>query len=198
MQVTCWYDYTCPYSYKAFCWLEALQAAGEGIEVAWRPFSLREANRDPGSPSVLDDPTTDSVSVLALALAPATADFDRYHRAVFGAMHAEHRRLERAGLLRLAAEAGADVGRFEADPARWLSALAAHHYEGTTRFGVFGTPTLVLDGEAVVFLKLADPPAKGEETGLWRSLCTLARCHPELLEIKRPHLKARFDFTPAK
>jgi DSBA-like thioredoxin domain. len=188
MQVTCYYDYTCPYSYKAFLWLEALRAAGAAIEVTWRTFSLKEANRDPARPSVLEGPEAGSASVLALALAHAAgaADFDRYHREVFAALHVEHRRLVEVDLLRLAADAGVDVADFNAHQVHWLSALAADHREGTARYRVFGTPTLVLDGEAVVFLKLADPPAEGEATRLWQSLCTLARCHPELLEIKRP------------
>ena len=188
MQVTCYYDYSCPYSYKAFVWLEALRAAGEPIEVVWRTFSVKEANRDPAGPSPLDGPKAESVSVLALALAHAAraADFDRYHGGVFAAMHGGHRRLVEADLVQLAADAGVHIADFDADQAHWLSALAAEHREATARYCVFGTPTLVLGGEAVVFLKLADPPAAGESTRLWQSLCTLAHCHPELLEIKRP------------
>lgn len=186
MQVNCYYDYTCPYSYRAFVWLEAVRAAGPHLEVFWRTFSLKELNREPGSPSAFADAENASVSVLALALAQAAreVDFDRYHRAVFSAMHAEGRRLGQDDLLRFAAEAGVDGEGL--DWSRWLGALATEHREGAARFGVFGTPTLVLDGEAVVFLKLAEPPATGEAIPLWQSLCTLARCHPELLEIKRP------------
>jgi protein-disulfide isomerase-like protein with CxxC motif len=162
-----------------------VRTAGAEVELCWRTFSLREANRVPASPSPFDDPEDASVSVLALALAHAVreADFDRYHRAVFRAMHVEHRRLGEADLLEMAAGAGVDVEHL--DRARWLAALAGEHREAAEHLGVFGTPTLVLDGEAVVFLKLAEPPVEGEESDLWRSLCTLARCHPELLEIKR-------------
>jgi hypothetical protein len=32
----------------------------------------------------------------------------------------------------------------------------------------------------------ADLPPEGDDLELWHSLCVLARCHPELVEIKRP------------
>ena len=59
--------------------------------MVWRTFSLKEANRDPASSSPLAVPKAESVSVLALALAHAArvAGCDRYHRAVFRAMHEE-------------------------------------------------------------------------------------------------------------
>jgi 2-hydroxychromene-2-carboxylate isomerase len=186
MQVTCYYDYTCPYSWKAYVWLDRLQGAGADLVVDWRTFSVKEANRDQTRPSAFEGEGAHSVSVLALALAHAAreADFSCYHRGVFEAMHADSRRVQPTDLVEIAVTAGVDVGRL--DRVHWLRALAAEHREGAERFGVFGTPTLVLDGEAVVFLKLAQPPEPGEESRLWESLCTLARCHPELLEIKRP------------
>jgi predicted DsbA family dithiol-disulfide isomerase len=192
MQVSCYFDYTCPYSYKALTWLRAARGGGADLEVAWRTFSLKEANRDPGTPSPFDDPGISSVSVLALALAHAArqaagpADFDRYHLAVFQAMQVQRRRLDERALLELAGAAGVDVAAFDHDRARWLGAVAAEHRQAAGRLGVFGTPTLVLEGGAVIFIKLATPPAAGWAGELWQSLCTIARCHPELLEIKRP------------
>jgi 2-hydroxychromene-2-carboxylate isomerase len=188
MKVSCYYDYTCAYSYTAMVWLKRLRQQGTTLDLAWRTFSLKEANRDPDTASYFDDPGVSSVSVLALALAHAArqADFETYHRSVFEAMHHDGRRLGEGDLLTLAAAAGVDTAAFNEDRARWLCAVAQEHREGVARFGVFGTPTLVLEDQAVVFLKLADPPSSGEETQLWHAICTLARCHPELLEIKQP------------
>lgn len=188
MQLSCFFDYTCPYSYRAFAWLNGAAAAGADIEVSWRTFSLREANREPDAPSPLEDDEIRSTSLLALALSHAAreGDFDRYHRAVFRAMQVEERHLEEADLLAMALEAGVDTAVFDRARPRWLAAVAADHRDAVSRFGVFGTPSFVLDGQAVVFVKLAALPEAGRELDLWNSLCTLARCFPDLLEIKRP------------
>jgi protein-disulfide isomerase len=184
MQVTCYYDYTCPYSYRAFQWLGRVERVLPDVAVGWQTFALKEANRDPSAPSPFDDPEVSSVSVLALALAHAAqdGDFARYHAAVFEAMQVG--RVEEQDLLAAAADAGVDIDSFQRERPRWLDTLAAAHHEATSRWHVFGTPTLILDGDAV-FLKLAGvPPATADEE-VWGALCVLARCHPELIEIKR-------------
>lgn len=188
MHVTCFYDYTCPYTHRAFRWLARLEESAAGFHVDWATFSLKEANREPGAPSAFEETRISSVSVLALALAHAArkADFPRYHQAVFHAMHEESRRPAAPELLELAARAGVDVAKFDRQRDRWLAAVADEHREGVRRFQVFGTPTLVTDDHAAVFLKLASTPLTDQDAELWHSLYTLARCHPELIEIKRP------------
>lgn len=188
MHVNVFFDYTCPYSYRVLPWIEAVVRAGQDVAVSWRTFSLKEANHDYDSPSPFDDPEISSISVLALALAHAArkAEFDRYPRSVFEAMHRDGRRLGEGELLALAAAAGVDVATFDQERPRWLAAVAQDHREGEARYGVFGTPTLVLDEGEVVFVKLASTPQRGQELGLWESLRTVAKCFPELVEIKRP------------
>ena len=188
MQVICFYDYTCSYSYKALVWLDHLGEAGLDLDIGWHTFSLKEANRDPGTPTPFADLEISSISVLALTLAHAAraADFSRYHAAVFQAMHDERGRVDRTALLDLAAAAGVNIAEFERHRLRWLRAVADEHAEAVRRWAVFGTPTLLLDGDAPVFLKLSQAPAASEAVELWQSLCTIARCHPELVEIKRP------------
>ncbi len=188
MHVKVFFDYTCPYSYRVLPWIEAVVRAGRDVAVCWRTFSLKEANHDQGTPSPFDDPEISSISVLALALAHAArkAEFDRYHRSVFEAMHRDGRRLGEGELLALAAAAGVDVATFEQERPRWLAAVAQDHREGVARYGAFGTPTLVLDEGEVVFVKLSSTPQPGQELGLWESLRTVAQCFPEFVEIKRP------------
>jgi hypothetical protein len=186
MLLTCHVDYTCPYSFRAFRWLTRLQDPA-GVEVRWATFSLKEANRDPGSPSPFDDRQISSLSVLALALAHAArhADAGRYHGLVFEAMHGDGPRLTEPALLDLASEAGVDVEQFNQQRGHWLEAVAGEHHAATRRFDVFGTPTLVIDDRTAVFLKLAQTPPPEQDTELWTSLYTLACCQPELIEIKR-------------
>ncbi len=184
MQVTIYYDYSCPYSQRAFQWFRRLQEAVPGLELSWATFSLKEVNRDASTPSPFTGPEISSVSVLALALAHAArqADFDCYHQAVFDAM--QERRVDERNLLAAAADAGVDTGAFDLDRQHWLGHVAEEHGEAQA-LGVFGTPTLVFD-DAVAFVKLAELPPPHDDVELWHSLCVLARCHPELVEIKRP------------
>lgn len=191
MQVKCFYDYTCSYSYKTMLWLRAAEATGANLSVDWRSFSLREANRDEGTPSSFTGSGTLGTSVLALALAHAAravdqATFERYHAGVFDAMHANGARVDQDALLRLAGKAGVDTDAFERDQDRWVRAVREEHHVAQDRFNIFGTPTLVMENGATVFIKLAEMPSPGDERQVWEALCCLAVCHPEVLEIKRP------------
>lgn len=188
MHVNVFFDYTCPYSYRVLTWIDAVVLSGGDVDVCWRTFSLKEANHDHDSPSPFDDREISSISVLALALAHAArnAEFDRYHRSVFEAMHRDGHRLGEGELMALAAAAGVDVATFDQQRSRWLTAVAQDHREGVVRYGVFGTPSLVLEDGEVVFVKLASTPQRGQELALWESLCTVAQCYPEVVEIKRP------------
>lgn len=184
MQVTCYYDYTCPYSYRAFRWLTRLQGVVD-LDVAWATYSLKEANRPEGTPSPLgDEPPSISVLALALAHAAREADFAGYHEATFAAM--QDRRVSQAELQELAASAGVSLADFDLNRRRWIASVVDEHAEATRRWRVFGTPSLVLDDHAVAFVKLAQLPEPAADPQVWTSLCTLAYCHPELLEIKRP------------
>lgn len=188
MQVSCFYDYTCPYSWRAHRWLRAAQHAGAEILVDWRTFALKEANRQPEDPSAFADPTIRSISLLALALAHAArgVDFPQYHETVFAAMHEETRHLTEEDLLAIAADAGVDIGSFNRTRPEWLASVAAEHHDAHRRRGVFGTPTLAMASGATAFVKLAEAPEADQAVELWKAVCTLTACHPELLEIKCP------------
>ena len=183
MAVTVYYDYTCPYSYRAARWLRQVP----DVEVQWAPFSLKEANRPEGAASVFDEGSASNVPVLAQALAEAAkeADFTAYHDVVYDAMHSGGSRLD-AGDLRAAAQAaGVDLEEFDRDAARWLGAVARSHAHARDEHGIFGTPTILFDDSASVFLKLTEVPSMSDSARLWESLEVLAVCHPELVEIKR-------------
>jgi hypothetical protein len=44
-RITVYYDYTCPYSYRALRWLECVKQTGRVLTLTWRSFSLKEVNR---------------------------------------------------------------------------------------------------------------------------------------------------------
>jgi predicted DsbA family dithiol-disulfide isomerase len=191
--ISVYYDYTCPYSYRVLHWLDAVAQSGRGVTVQWKAFSLKEVNRPAGEPSLFADATQgESVSILALEMAEAAQAsgpdvFERYHQRVFEAMHAEHRRLAATDLVDLAREAGVDIASFEAARGRWLAALAGDHREAAERWHAFGTPTLIFQNDAAVYLKFTRAPTSPEDAAeVLDALLCLARCHPELVEIKYP------------
>ena len=61
MHVNVFFDYTCPYSYRVLPWIDAVARADRDVAVSWCTFSLKEANRDQGSPSPFDDPEISSI-----------------------------------------------------------------------------------------------------------------------------------------
>jgi predicted DsbA family dithiol-disulfide isomerase len=189
MQVRCYFDYTCQYCYRALHWLDTVAAETHDLDIDWVTFSLKEANRDRDTPSPFDDNEISSLSVLALCLGHAArgADFNRYHHATFDAMHGDGRRIREEDLLALASDAGVDVDAFNDDRARWLAAVAREHHDGVARWRVFGTPTYIIEDDEAAFIKLSSAPANpSEAVAMWHSVCTLAMCHPDTIEIKRP------------
>jgi predicted DsbA family dithiol-disulfide isomerase len=185
--VTVYYDYTCSYSYRALHWLDAVRSIRPDIEVRWMTFSLKEVNRHPDEQPWLMADSPPSVSVLAQALAHAArdADFDRYHRAVFEAMQGEGRKVGEDDLITFAAEAGVDAGAFAAERGRWVASVGAEHKEAVARWGVYGTPTLLLDG-AASYLRLHEIPSPDRGAALLDSLHAVATSDADLVELFRP------------
>jgi len=187
--VTCYFDYTCPYSYKMLLWLRGVQQRGADLTLDWRTFLLKEVNRGLDEPSPFEEESSLPVLALALAHAARSADYDSYHDAVFQAMHRGgqgRRQINEEDLFKIAVDAGVDLAGFERERDRWVNAVAEEHNHAFKSVNVFGTPTLILNGRTAVFLKLGEPPPPGEEDHVWNSLCCVATCYPELLEIKRP------------
>ncbi len=193
-KMTIYYDYTCPYSYRALLWLRQLEEAGRELYLEWKTFSLKEVNRGESSPSIFEKSQTGSVSVLALELAKAAQAmgpqvFEPYHDTVYDAMYRNRRRVTADALIGIARQAGLDVSGLELErqEGRWLREVERDHREGAESWGVFGTPTLVLDDEAAVYLKFTQAAASPSDAAeVYDALLCLARCHPELVEIKHP------------
>jgi 2-hydroxychromene-2-carboxylate isomerase len=188
MNVECYFDYTCSYSYRAWLWLQRLQGVRRELEVSWRSFVLKEVNREPNQPSALEGPAIDSVAVLALAAGAALRGSDswlRYHDTVFRAMHSGGPRPAADEVLLIAAEAGLDVAVFKNEQETWLTQVAGEHADALRQWGVFGTPTLVLGEEAAVYLKLEEVPHSSDGE-LWDALWTISVSFPEVVELKRP------------
>ena len=188
VRITCYFDYTCSYSYRGWMWLERLRATGTALDITWSSFVLKEVNRKEGETSALVGDTIESIAALALALGEALRGhdgWDRFHAATFEAMHAGEERPEEDEVLGLAAAAGLDIDEFRRDQAAWLATVRTSHLDAVERLGIFGTPTLVFDNDAAIYLKLQELPT-GDDRKLWDSVTTIGRSFPEVIELKRP------------
>ena len=191
MELACYYDFTCAYSYRAWTWFERQRAAEAAIDVDWRPFVLKEVNRAETDPSLLSGPAIDSVAVLSLAIAEALRgrpSAEAYRAATFNAMHAYGDRPDRDEVLEIARRAGLDTDAFQEGESRWLEAVRASHEGAVAELGVFGTPTLVFAGGGAAYLKLAALPPDGDGE-LWAAVTTIATGFPEMIELKRPRVE---------
>ena len=86
----------------------------------------------------------------------------------------------------LAAEAGLDVARFNADrqDPDLLWEAGRSHQKAVERYAVFGTPTLVFPTGCAVYLKLARPLEGTEAERVFALLREFVMEHPAIQEIK--------------
>ncbi len=114
--------------------------------------------------------------------------FDSFHFALLRARHEAKRDIaDKDVLAEVAADAGLDVTRFRSDldDRRLLKKLAEDHTFAATSFKVFGTPTLVFDGQHAVFLKMTPPPPD-EALAMFEDVRQVAVTRRTIREIKRP------------
>ena len=181
MTIAVFFDYTCGFSNRARHWLDALEDA----DLVWTPFSLLEQNARNGGRSVFERAEyADNVSLIALAVHEQVddqgGDVDAYRRRMFTAWHEEPGRLSTEDIV----EFGRNAGLRDFDRDAGLSAAAAHHAEAAA-LGVFGTPTLALAPDQVVFVKLDAVPAASRARPLWEAVGQLADSGPDLREWQR-------------
>ena len=191
-QITFYYDYLCPFSYRTYRWLREVQQAGCALELTFRAFLLKEVNRPPEHPSYFAPDGPDTFSLLALELAKAAqasdpAIFSRYHDLLYDALHRDGRRLTSDEALALAATAGLDVAQFQEERAsgRWRQAVAEDYQEARQRWQIFGVPTTVWNDTVSVYLKLRQQPTgTTRAVEAYEALRSLLRQAPELIEVK--------------
>jgi predicted DsbA family dithiol-disulfide isomerase len=188
------YDYNCPFVYRAAEMLEAVRESGERrVEVAWRYFSLSQVNSREESWTVWDAPATETVQGrLAFAAAEAArrqARFDALHINLLRARHRDRLDIDDPAVIeRVAQESGLDIERFRSDLADpgILGALARDHQEARSRHGVFGTPTFVFADGSAAYVRLTKQPLDGRAMRVFDEIVAVASREPAILEIKRP------------
>jgi 2-hydroxychromene-2-carboxylate isomerase len=157
------FDYGCPYVYRASLLIDAVRRSGRELDVRWRYFSLTQVNSKDDGWTVWDAPSGEPVKGrLAFAAAEAARRqhrFDDLHRALLDARHRERLELDDPEVVEsAAAHAGLDVQRLKpTSPTPPSSTPAADHRHAVTDLGIFGTPTFVFDGGASAYVRLTAP-----------------------------------------
>jgi predicted DsbA family dithiol-disulfide isomerase len=193
-EFTVFYDYLCPFVYRASVLLDNVQRSGErDLEVHWRYFSLVQVNSMEEGWTIWDAPDSDGVKGrLAFKAAEAARRQDRFDALHMPLLHARHRdRLNINDIKvveRVAEESGLDLERFRRDMADpdILQALARDHRQAVKELGVFGTPTFVFPNGEAAYVRLSDAPSGSDAVAVFDHLLSVASDEPRILEIKRP------------
>jgi protein-disulfide isomerase len=187
------FDYQCPYVYRASLLIDEVRGSGRELDVRWRYFSLTQVNSKDDGWTVWGAPPGEPVKGrLAFAAAEAARRqhrFDDFHRALLEARHRDRLELDEPEVVQsAAAHAGLDVERLKTDLAdpSILHALAADHRHAVSELGIFGTPTFVFEGGASAYVRLSAPPEAGGSIEVFERLLAVAAEEPRILEIKRP------------
>jgi predicted DsbA family dithiol-disulfide isomerase len=188
------FDYQCPFVYRAAMLLDAVRGSGQRrIEVRWRYFSLTQVNSKDDGWTVWGAPESENVKGrLAFKAAEAArrqGRFDDLHLPLLLACHRDRLDLDDPDVVeRVASGAGLDLDRFRADIADpdVLAALAADHRHAVAQLGVFGTPTFVFEGGASAYVRMTEAAAAQGGLEVFDRLLSVAAEEPRILEIKRP------------
>ncbi len=186
------YDYLCPYVYRASVLLQNVRDSGERpIELRWRYFSLIQVNSKDEGWTVWDAPDSEARGRLAFKAAEAARRqdaFDAFHMALLRARHEQRADINDVAVVeRVAEDSGLDLDRFRKDIAdpQIVLALERDHRAGIAEYGVFGTPTFVFDAGAA-YVRLSEPPEASDSVAIFDRVISIAAEEPRILEIKRP------------
>jgi len=172
MEFELYFDYLCPFVYRA---------------------SLLLANSKDDGWTIWDAPAADRVrGRLAFKAAEAArrqGRFDVFHPALLAARHQARSDIDDVRVIEQVAEdSGLDLERFrlDVDDPSIMQALARDHMQAVAKHGVFGTPTFVFPNGASAYIRLAEAPAGAEAVDLYDRMIGMAADEPRVLEIKRP------------
>lgn len=198
MRFEVFFDYQCPFVYRAALLIESVRRSGErDLDVRWRYFSLTQVNSKDEGWTIWAAPRSEPArGRLAFQAAEAARRQGRFEAMHYGLLNARHRdRLEldeMAVVERIASGAGLDMERFHtdvADPAV-LERLARDHQEAVTEHGIFGTPTFLFGDGAAAYVRLTQAASENGAAAVFDRLVSVAAEEPRILEIKRPRKPA--------
>lgn len=202
MTVEIFYDYVCPYVYRAGRLMADLEALDADLDVRWRYFPLAQVNNTKEDWYIWEQPTKDgdwasmrSAGGLRAfwgaeaARQQSEEQFRRFHLALLKAVHEEALSLSEDETVRTAARiAELDMEQWERDYRNTdLLERIREDYEVARERRIFGTPTFVFPDAEPAYLKLTDVVPAEEVEDYWRTFVHTVAERPLFREIKRPH-----------
>ena len=194
MRFDVFFDYQCPFVYRAALLLDAVRRSGaRDLEVRWRYFSLTQVNSKDEGWTIWDAPEAEPVrGRLAFQAAEAArrqAKFDEMHSALLNARHRDRLELDDPQVVdTVAADAGLDMVAFrrDVDDRATLEVLARDHKTAVEEHGIFGTPTFLFEDGAAAYVRLTQAASANGAVEVFDRLVAVAAAEPDILEIKRP------------
>lgn len=204
MHITVFFDYLCPFAWRASRWLDVLATQRPELVIDWRYFSLEQVNVPADSDWRLWEQSPDYAgfngwnkyrglnafwATEAVRRQDAGA-FSQFRRAVYDARHEANLDIhDRQVLAEMAQRTGIDMERYARDVAdRSLLTVLQHDHEyAKATYQCFGVPTVCFDNGYAVYIKLSALVSDADAGPLFDDVCHNATHRPWLAELKRPN-----------
>ncbi len=193
LKIKVFFDYTCPWVRQAGKWLHDVQnELGSKLVIEWKCFLLEQVNsRDTGWKAWEQGPDYISRGIWPHrggVAARMQGDYAHwlYAETIFEAKHVQRLDIRsRENILHLVEGTDIDMVRFkqELDSNDCMEQIVADHMEAEA-LSIFGTPTILPEGEMPVFLKTFTPP-KEKAVSVFEHIISLSK-QPYFGELKRP------------
>jgi 2-hydroxychromene-2-carboxylate isomerase len=197
------FDLLCPWAYQTSKWIREARSQRD-FAVTWRFFSLEEVKRQEDEIHPWERPWSHGWSVLRLAArlrgeADGNDAVDQFYEVAGRMLHEEG--------VKVHTPEGAEavLRRLGRDPPLLQEALddestneiVRADHQRALELGVFGVPTLVIDGLHVFYGPVITPAPEGDAAGrLWDAVVAWNE-FPHLYELQRPKVDADWKHIQA-
>ena len=190
MQLDIYYSYACRDSYLVFAWLKEVKKSGQPLEINWHPFAIQMDDLDQywKRPWKLANSELRGFIAAEAARRQGSEAFLRFHDALEGAVHEQFLELgEETTLIAVTQQAGLDMDRFLADwhDLQLTQAVQRSHEQGSEKFNISGTPTLVFPNGRSFHLELSEVPPVADALETFQVFETMALRLPYIKQLKR-------------
>lgn len=205
MQLTVFFDFLCPFAWRASRWLDQVVVQRPSVSITWRYFSLEQVNAPADSGWFVWDQPDDYTGLrdgwssyrglhafwAAEAVRRQGEDkFNRFRTALYDARH--ERKVDvaaRSAVAEVAATCGIDMQTFSRDvhDRSLLEVLKRDHEYAKATYDCFGVPTLCFDDKNAVYVKLSEIVTAENVLPLFDDVAFTFVKRPYVVELKRPN-----------
>jgi predicted DsbA family dithiol-disulfide isomerase len=202
MQLTVYFDYLCPYAWRASRWLDLVVAQRPDVAITWRYFSLEQVNTPADSDWRLWEQSIDfrgrngwTTGLHAFWASEAVrqqseALFLAFRTAVYDARHEDKMDIGvPENLAGVAERIGVDMQQYQRDTQdrSLLATLQRDHEYAKQTYDCFGVPTLCFDDKNAVYVKLSEIVSEVDALPVFDDITRQFTQRPWLAELKRPN-----------